>query len=479
MKILLINPPYTNFEGMKESGGHSMPFNLAYLASYLRERIDCQIKILDAEVLGLSYQEIKNRIKRERPDIAGFTCPTSTMNHVFKMCQIIKRDLELDCATVIGGNHPTILPQETLKNPYVDFAVISEGEITFYELVKTIKEERNDFENINGLCYKQDGKTLKNPPREFIADLDSIPFPALDLFDLEIYYSASTKKLTAERCSPLLTSRGCAFDCMHCASKAIWRRRVRYRSAENIVAEIEEHINKYDIKEFNLMDEHFTINKPRALKICQQIIDKKLPIAWACFSRVDAIDDELVNLMAKAGCRKISFGLESGSQKVLDLMRKQTTIKQGRKAVKIVRKYGIQANGSFMFGNIGETKKTIRETIDFAKSLDLDNATFFITCPLPGSDLYSYAKNNGLISDNVRWEMFAPLTDAAPVLAQKNLNEDELIYWQKRAFREFYLRPKYVIHKLKQVNSWDIAKSVMEGIRVLIRILIKSKIKKI
>jgi len=478
MKILLINPPYTNFEGMKESGGNSIPFNLAYLASYLRERIDCQIKILDAEVLGLNYQEIKNRIKREQPDIAGFTCPTSTINHVFKMCQIIKEDLKLDCATVVGGNHPTILPKETLKNQYVDFAVISEGEITFYELVKTIKEKRNDFENINGLCYKQGGKTLKNPPREFISDLDSIPFPALDLFNLEIYNSAPTKKLTAEQCSPLLTSRGCAFDCMHCASKAIWRRRIRYRSAENVVAEIEKHINEYGIKEFNLMDEHFTINKPRASEICQQIIDKELPIAWACFSRVDALDDELVSIMAKAGCKKISFGLESGSQEVLNLMRKQTTIEQGRKAIKIVTRHGIKAIASFMFGNIGETKKTIRETINFAKSLDLDNATFFITCPLPGSDLYSYAKDNDFIPDNANWEMFAPLTDAAPVLSQKNLNEDELIYWQKRAFREFYLRPKYIIHKLKQVNSWGIAKSIIEGMRILTRILIKSKTKK-
>ena len=154
-------------------------------------------------------------------------------------------------------------------------------------------------------------------------------------------------------------------------------------------------------------------------------------------------------------------------------MRKQATIKQGREAIKTIRRHNILANSSFMFGNIGETKKTIRETIDYAKSLDLDNATFFITCPLPGSDLYTYAKDNGLIPENVKWEMFAPLTNAAPVLAQRNLSGDELIYWQKRAFREYYLRPKYIIYKLKMIDSWDIAKSIIEGIRIFIRVLIK------
>ncbi|MBU1255646.1 B12-binding domain-containing radical SAM protein [Patescibacteria group bacterium] len=474
MKILLINPPYTNFEGgMKESGGHSMPYNLAYLAAYLRERIDCQIKILDAEVRCLNFQEIEEEIRKEQPDIAGITCPSSTMNHVFRICQIIKQNVNSNCLTIVGGNHPTIMPEKTLEDINIDFAAMSESEITFYEFVRTIKEGKNNFKSINGLCYKENGKIVKNPLREFIADLDTIPFPALDLLDLEIYYSAPTKKLTTEKCSPLLTSRGCAFNCIHCASKALWRRQVRYRSAENVVAEIESHLNKYDIKEFNLLDEHFTINKPRAMKICQLIIDKKLPIAWACLSRSDAIDDELVEIMGKAGCKKISLGLESGSQKILDLMRKQATIKQGREAIKTIRRHNILANSSFMFGNIGETKKTIRETIDYAKSLDLDNATFFITCPLPGSDLYTYAKDNGLIPENVKWEMFAPLTNAAPVLAQRNLSGDELIYWQKRAFREYYLRPKYIIYKLKMIDSWDIAKSIIEGIRIFIRVLIK------
>ena len=151
----------------------------------------------------------------------------------------------------------------------------------------------------------------------------------------------------------------------------------------------------------------------------------------------------------------------------------EETAQRMKKAVEIIRKYNIQAHASFMFGNIGETKETIKKTIDFAKSLDLDNATFFITCPVPGSDLYYYAKSKGFVTENTPWEMFAPLTDASPIPVQKNLNQNDLTYWQKKAFREFYLRPKYIFRKLKQVNSWDAFKSVFEGVRILIRILIK------
>jgi radical SAM superfamily enzyme YgiQ (UPF0313 family) len=477
MKVLLINPPYTNFEGMKESGGHLLPFNLAYLASYLRTNVDCEIKIIDTEALGLGYDEIKNILKKEKPDITGFTCLSPTINHVFRICKIIKEDISPNCFTVVGGIHPTIFPKETIENPYIDFAVISEGEITFSELVQTIKDKKEDFEKINGLYFKKNGKTLNTPPRDFIKNLDDIPFPARDLFDLKLYRSAPTKKLTSEQGSPILTSRGCAFNCIHCVSKAIWHRQIRYRSAKNVVAEIEECINKFAIKEFNILDDNFTLNKPRAIEICQQIIDKKLPISWICFSRADTINEELISIMARAGCKKISLGLESGSQKILDLMRKQTTTEQGKKTVKLIRKYGILVHASFMLGNIGETPESARETIDFAKNLDLDNASFFITCPVPGSDLFYYARENKFISNDTPWEMFAPLTDAPPIPVQRNLSQNELIYWQKKAFREFYFRPRYILRKLKQVNSLDAIKTMIDGFKMLIRILFKPKSK--
>lgn len=473
MKILLINPPYTNFEGMKESGGHMMPLNLAYLAAYLRERIDCKISILDAEVRGLNYEQIKRSIKKEKPDLVGLTCPTPTMSHVFKIVEMVKKEIRPKCATVLGGIHPTSMPAETITNSYVDYLVIGEGEITFFELVQAILSKKKDLSQIDGIYFKKNGKVIPTKPRQLISDLDSIPFPARDLFDLNIYYQSPSKKVSSERAGPILTSRGCAFGCTHCISQKMWGRNVRFRSAENVIDEIEECIKKYDTREFNVFDDTFTLNQKRASQICQLIIDKKLNIHWNALSRVNTMTRELAIKMKEGGCGKISFGLESGSGRILNLMKKQATVEMGRRAVKIVAKTGIAVHASFMLGNIGETEKTIKKTLGFAKSLPLDVTTFFITSPYPGTHLYDIAKKEGFVNQDTKWEEFAPLTNTPPILVQKNVSQERLVYWQKRAFREFYLRPRYIIQKIKQINSLDSIKMLFEGVRVLIRILFK------
>jgi radical SAM superfamily enzyme YgiQ (UPF0313 family) len=236
---------------------------------------------------------------------------------------------------------------------------------------------------------------------------------------------------------------------------------------------MEECINKYGIKQFNIYDDTFTLNQDRAMQICEEIIRKNWKISWVSFSRVNTLSEELAKKMKQAGCKKISFGLESGSQKVLDLMRKQATLEMGRNAVITAAKAGILAHASFMFGNVGETEETIKETIKFAKSLPLDNATFFITSPVPGTDLYEISKREGFITKDTKWEEFAPLTNTPPVLVQKNVSKERLVYWQKRAFREFYLRPKYIFRKIRQLRSIDGLKLILEGLRILYRILIK------
>lgn len=450
-----------------------MPLNLAYLAAYLRERVKCKISILDAEVRGLNYEQIKKTIKKEKPNIVGLTCPTPTMKHVFEILKIVKKEINPECKTVVGGIHATAMPKETIQNPDIDFLVAGEGEITFFELVDALVKEKKDFSHIDGLYFKRNGKIVSNKPRQLIADLDSIPFPARDLFDLEIYYQAPTKKISSERAGPILTSRGCAFFCTHCISQKMWSRRVRFRSTENVLKEMEECITKYDIKEFNVFDDTFTLDQKRAMEICEMIINRKLNIYWNALSRVNTITKELAAKMREAGCGKISFGLESGSQRILNLMRKRATLGMARRAVKIVNDNRITVHASFMLGNVGETEKTIKQTIDFSKSLPLENATFFITSPYPGTELYDVAKKEGYITDNTKWEEFAPLTNTPPILVQGNVSKERLVYWQKRAFREFYLRPGYIFRELKQINSLDSIKKMLEGLRVLVRILFK------
>lgn len=472
MKILLANPPYTNFEGMKDSAGNTMPLNLAYLAAYLRNKVKCEIEILDCEMQCMGYKEIEEYLTLNTPDIIGITTLTPPMKHVIKMVEMAKK-VNPKIFTVLGGIHPTALPIETLIETKADYIIFGEGEITFYELIKGISENSLRPEEINGLCFRdKSGKIIKNKAREYIKNLDEIPLPARDLFDLSKYYSAPTKKVSDEKmATPILTSRGCAFKCVHCISNLLWSRIVRYRSVENVILEIEECKNKYGIKEFNILDDTFTLNKKRLIEFCQSIIRKKLDICWICFSRVNTIDEEMVEIMKRAGCKKISFGLESGSQKILDLMNKNATLEMAEKAISAVRKHGIEVHASFMIGNLGETKKTINDTIKFARQFDFDNVTFFITAPLPGTHLYEVAKEKGHIGKETKWEEFAPLTKTRPILVQENLTEEELIYYQKKAFRKFYLRPKYILYKLKRVRSKEGLKTVIKGISILIRIL--------
>lgn len=472
--ILLINPPYTNTEGLKESAGHAMPLNLAYLAAFLRNKINCQIKIIDAEADNLTATDIVNKVAESKPKIVGLTIPTPTFSSVIEITKLIKKELGDEIILVGGGPNPTVLPEETLRDAPFNFLVLGEGEITFYELIKKINLGENDFEKIDGLAFCREGKVIINKKRGLIENLDEIPLPARDLFDLKKYYTAPTKKTSASSFdTPILTSRGCAYNCTFCLSKSMWGQRVRFRSVDNVISEMEQCIDNYKINEFNFFDDTFTIDNKRVEVLCQTIIDKGWKISWNCMGRVNTITDNMVKLMSRAGCKKIAFGLESGNQEVLKLMNKRATLEMAEKAVDIVKNNGLDVLGSFMVGNVGETPETIKQTINFAKKLDLDNATFFIVCPYPGTEIYKIARDKGFISEKNKWEEFAPLTKTKPILIQDNLTAEELIYWQKSAFRKFYLRPRYVIKKIKKLRSWGDLKIIFEGLRIFFRILNK------
>lgn len=469
MKIMFVNPPYTNFNGIKESAGHSIPLNIAYLAAYLREYTEDVIDILDAEALGLSYYGIEKIIESEKPDLIAITCPTPAVNHVIKIANIAKQ-INSGCFVIVGGPHPTAFPEQTAKIQNIDFVVIGEGEITLLELINTIRSRQENYKNVSGLAYELNDIVVVTSKRKLIENLDSLPFPARDLFDLKLYYSAPTKSVSDDNATAILTGRGCPHNCIHCMSISIWHRKYRGRSANNVVDEIEECVKKYNIKEFNFMDDTLTINKNRVLEICNEIKKRNLEISWICFARADTISKEILMAMKEAGCKKISFGLESGSQNILDSMRKKTTIYQARKAVKMVNDEGIKVHASFMFGNIGETKYTVKETIQFAKELKLDNATFFITTPYPGTDLYKIAIEKGHITKSTQWEDFAPITKKCPPLVQDNLTSDHLLNLQKKAFRDFYLRPSYVLYKLSRIRSLSEINTLLSGLKIFVGI---------
>ena len=466
MKMVLVNPPYVNFEGIKESAGHTTPLNLLYLAAYVRHHTECQISILDAEALGLSYSGIDKTLEKRRPDVVGVTCPTPPMNHVSKIAEIAKT-INPDCVVIVGGCHPTALPEQTARIPNIDFVVIGEGELTLLELINAIKSKELSFRHIAGLAYRFDDTVIVTGPRPLIEDLDTVPFPARDLLDLELYHSPPTKRVSSGGSSTsLLTERGCPYNCIHCISNVIWRRRYRTRSPDNIVDEIEECVNRYNLTEFNFCDDTFTLSENRVVNICREISRRQLDISWICLSRIDTVSENMVVEMKKAGCKRISFGIESGSEEILKIMRKNISLAQIAEAVRMSKDGGLEVHAGFMLGNIGETRETAQKTIEFAKALDVDYAVFFITTPYPGTDLYEIALERGYVTLDTKWEDFAPLTKSAPPLVQDNLTQSELIKLRKRAFYQFYLRPRFMLRRLLRIRSLQDVRSLLEGLRI-------------
>jgi len=453
MKILLIVPPYTNFEGMKESGGHMLSLGLAYIAAYSRSKTNDQREILDTEVEGLNYDQIKDRIKRSNPDICGFNCPTPTMAHVGRLTALIKQTLPA-CQVILGGIHPTVMPQRTMEETEADFAVIGEGEITFYELVLAIKQGQANFSKIKGLAWRDGQKIIINGPRDFIKNLDELPFPARDLFNLKLYYSAPTKKVSEENATPILTSRGCPFNCIHCCSRVVWQGHLRFRSAQNVLAEIEECVNKYDLREFNFFDDTFTANRQRVLDICAKIKEKGLTIAWDIRTRVNTVDEELLRAIKAAGCQRIHYGVEAGTQKILNVLRKGITVEQVEKAFALTKKIGIQTAGYFMIGSPTETREDILATIKLIRKIDPEYVHISITTPFPATDLYRLALEQKVIASDC-WKEFAqnPQSNFLPPLWEKELSRQELSALLKKAYRSFYLRPGYILKRLRQIKS--------------------------
>lgn len=470
MKVLLLNPPFTDYGGLEGHGGKSLPLNLAYLAGYLREkRPDIEIKALDCEALRLTYSKIKEKIREIKPDLVGITAPTPAFTQVLEVCRIIK-EISPKIITVVGGPHPTALPIETTGEKNIDISIVHEGEISFTELVEAI-DKNKPLAKIKGIVFKdKKGNVHQTERRELIEDLDSLPFPARDLFPLDLYFPPPTKRMSNKKSSNMVSSRGCCYQCTFCMASFMWQRRARFRSIKNVVDEIEECINKYGIGEFNFHDELFTINRERTMEFCREVKTRNLDIAWVCMCRVDFVDEELLKEMKEAGCRKIAFGYESGDQGILNHMKKQAKVEQAYKATKLVKKAGIKTAGAFMFGSIGETEETIRKSINLAKKLNTDTMAFFVASPYPGTEFYYEAKKLSYFRPDFKWGDFSLISNNLPALNLPDLSAERILYWQKRAYREYYLRPRYIWSKITGIRSLVEVKNLYNGAKIFLRL---------
>jgi radical SAM superfamily enzyme YgiQ (UPF0313 family) len=452
-KILLINPPWVIGEDKnlwKEVASCWPSLGLAYIAAVL-EKEGHDVKYLDCSAEHYTVNDTKEILKRfAKPDFVGLTATTPLINNALAIAKETKKIFPR-VKIAIGGIHPTVMLEEVMENEAVDYILIDEGEETMKELVAG----RNP-EEIMGLCYKQNGQIIKNPLRPLIQDLNSLPFPAYHLLPMGKYYPAtgSYKRLPA---MILLATRGCPGRCTFCYRT--FRGLVRKRSAGNIIQEIKYLQLQYGIKEFAFYDDTFTLFKGLVKEFCDMIINEKIDITWSCFTRVDHINEELLGLMKRAGCHLILFGVESADEQILKNINKRISLAQVEYVVKLARKMGIETRASFMFGNQGETEATIRKTIDFAITLDPDEAQFNITTPYPGTELFSWAKEKGYIK-SFNWDDYSY---SNVVLELPGLDRNILQHYYRLAHRRFYFRPKTILRRLFRIRNWAQLKQEIKG----------------
>lgn len=458
MKTILINPP-------QNTKYPQPPLGLASIAAVLEQK-GHHVEIIDANALQLSEREIVEKVKGA--DVICITAMTPTVYSAIRIAKEIKKE-NPDQIMILGGPHATILPEETLnKVPEIDMIVRGEGEKTMVELFEAL-ENNKDLHNINGLTYRNNG-IISSTSEPSIVDLDSLPFLAYYLLPIHKYklHPPHGRKLPY---IAMMTSRGCPYNCIYC-SKPIFGQKFRAQSPERTIDEVEYLIDKFKIKEIVFYDDSFTLNKKRILQLCEEIHERKIDVLWSCETRVDLINEELLKAMKKAGCYMIAYGIETGNQMILNNLRKRITTEQIRYAIELTHKAGIQSVGYFMFGSPWETPDTIRETIDFTKSLKLDFAQFSVMIPFPGTDIYELYLKSG--HETANWDdyIYASLKSAnTPVFETRLLSKEELQAWNARAYKEFYFRSCYIGQRLIGMRSLGDLKTNIGGFSMFMEMM--------
>ena len=440
MKVTFLNPPQTNSK-YKFLGVVAPSLGIGYMAAVL-EKNGYDVDVLDASALELTYDEIGEEILKRNPDIVSISALTPTIGVALDSADKIK-EVKPDTIVVLGGYHPTFEYESVLEEPSVDVVVRGEGEYTFLDLVRTV-ENGGDLADVQGLAFHDENNfsLVVTPDRPIIEDLDELPFPAFHLFPMEKYRILNITTNVAT----IITTRGCPMQCSFCSSAALHGHHLRRRSPENVCDEIEVRLNEQNIDTIAFMDDTFTLNKKFVRDFCAEIKRRNLKFWWGCTSRVDTLDEELLQLMKDSGCITIFIGVESADQQMLEKMNKNITVSKTESAFRLARKVGIRTIASCVIGMPEDTKESMKKTIDFVKSLNPNYALYSLATPYPGTRFYNetFKKNLIQIKD---WSKYT-LID--PVLETIDCSSKELRSIQKKAFLKFYLRPGYLIRQVSQ-----------------------------
>lgn len=451
MKVLLINPPIREW-----AKPNVFPSGLGYIVSVLSQN-GHSVEIMDINAYRWNKIEVEERIKKTDYDVIGIGGIVTTYKYVKWLVAILKKH-HPGKKVIVGGSVGTSISGIMLEKNPVDIVCLGEGEETVKELIGAL--ESGDLSRVKGIIYRDAlGKIHKTENRPPIKDLDSIPFPAWDYFPMDIYlknpvgapnrnkWINGSSQARDSLSLNIFATRGCPYKCIYCYHDFMGQG-YRQRSAENVIKEIETLYEKYKVPYFHFIDDEFVMNKKFVLEFCHLLksFSKKIgrKITWGCAGRVNLMTEDLVVAMADAGCVLIGYGIESGSQKILDFVNKQVSVEQAKKAIRLTKKHLGWADCSFMIGYPGETKETIQETIDFCKELDLAPEVIFFLTPYPGTELYRMALEQGKIKDEEEY-----------ILGLGEQGEKARVNFTDFSDQELSEIQSYMIEELK---AWNIIK---------------------
>ncbi len=487
MKLLLINTPISIRDTLGNFGSvyddlKMVPTGIAYLAAFVRQA-GIEVRILDQYAECLLMDEVVALIEEFDPDLIGLSATTPNYFAAIAFTKAIKRKFP-EIPTVLGGYHPSVLPRETLQERCVDYVIRDEAEYSLLRLCEALDGgDEQRFGNIHGLSYKTDSGQVHNEKTKSLK-LDDMPFPAYDLLPMHLYSSPSFTKF-ASPVYQMIASRGCPFSCTYCINAELnVSAKYRRRSIKSVADEMEFLIDKFGAKQIQFWDPIFPLGQKHAFEFCEEIMRRSLQnrVCWNSGTRADSVTEEMIEIMVAAGCKGIGFGIESGVPELLRSVNKKLELNKVGEVCKIARKKGLVVAASFIIGFPGETTEMTKQTIDFAKSLDIHYAQFSIMVPYPGTPLFDQLKADGEIPD-VRENDFSCYnqnignTNLDPVFVPKGRTADELKKLQKKAYVEFYMRPKIVLMHLRHINASRL-KDIFWSFFTIVKLAILLKMKR-
>jgi radical SAM superfamily enzyme YgiQ (UPF0313 family) len=421
-KVALIIPPAA---GMGQMWCPNLPIGLAYLAAVL-EKAGCDLTVFDCPALGIDHKNLRTKLASFDPDVVGLTAVTPTIDSALLAARIAK-EIRPNTPVILGGPHATFMDTQILnENPAVDIIVRGEGELTMLELLQNLSHS-GDLQAVSGISFRKEEQVVRSPNRIYIENLDDLPRPAYHYFDLNKYRSFGHAVL------PILTSRGCPFQCSYCVSSRMVGKDFRPRDPNRVVDELEWLRDTYSATAFSFYDDAFTYDTQRAIRICEEIKRRRIGVPWDCQTRVDRISKDVLVKMKEAGCQLVSFGAESGCQKILDSVNKKTTIELNEKAVKMAKKVGLSVAMSVIIGYPGETADTLGQTFNFIRRTKPDYVYLCLATPYPGTGFRKHLEDLGwaMSSEWGHYDM------QAQVFENPLLNVD-LVKTRREFYNHFY-----------------------------------------